>query len=219
MSKPLSLRQIMVHQREAWQKLPDYRKPNNNTQYEIVDAALAAFSVFFMPCPSFLAHQRAMQQRKSRSNAKTLFQMEKIPCDNQIRNLLDPIAPEHFQADYAWVLDELKRTGHLEAFRGYANPWLIAWDGLTYPSSTRIHCAHCSQRQDSEGTTHDYPSALTAVRVKPDCPHGLPWPPEFIVPQAGHDQPDGERAAVKRWLARPPARYQPHTVTFLGDDR
>ena len=72
MAKPLSLRQIIEHNRRAWQKLPDYRQPNNNTRYEIVDAALAAFSVFFMQSPSFLAHQRDMQQQKSRSNARTL---------------------------------------------------------------------------------------------------------------------------------------------------
>ena len=109
MPKPLSLDPFIKQLRQRWQELPDYRQPSNNTQYTIADAALAAFSVFFMPSPSFLAHQRDVQQRKGRSNAGTLFGLEKIPTDNQIRNLLDPITPDHFHDDFEWVIDELER--------------------------------------------------------------------------------------------------------------
>lgn len=218
MPKPLSLGQITEYNRRRWQKLPDYRKPNNNTRYEIVDAALAVFSVFFMQSPSFLSHQRDMQKQKSRSNARTLFGLEKIPSDNQIRNLLDPISPDHFHVDFEWVIDELDRTGHLERFRSYQDTWLIAFDGLTYHSSTQIHCPKCSKRHDNEGTPHYYHSAITPVIVKPDCPHVLPLPPEFIVPQDGHEKQDCERVAVKRWLVQHHGRYAPHTITFLGDD-
>jgi glycogen debranching enzyme len=34
-----------------------------------------------------------MHQAKGRSNADSLFGMGDIPCDNQIRTLLDPVAP------------------------------------------------------------------------------------------------------------------------------
>jgi hypothetical protein len=56
MSYPLSPDKIMQRFQESWRKLPDFRKPNNNTKYEVADAALAAYSVFFMQSPSFLAH-------------------------------------------------------------------------------------------------------------------------------------------------------------------
>jgi hypothetical protein len=218
MSNPLSISNIIEHCRRCWEKLPDYRKPNNNTRYEIVDAALAAFSVFFMQSASFLAHQREMQQSKRRNNANSLFQVEKIPSDNQLRKLLDPITPDHFHADFEWVVDELEQSGHLNQFRSYQDTLLVAFDGLTYHSSTAIHCPHCLQRKDSQGTIHYYHSAISPVIVKPGCPHVLPLPPEFIVPQDGHDKQDCERAAVKRWLKQHHSRYPARTVTFLGDD-
>jgi len=93
MSKPLSLSKIMKRFQTTWQELPDHRQPSNNTQYRIADAVAATFSVFFMQSASFLAHQRGMNQRKGRDNVATLFGVQKIPSDVQIRNLLDPISP------------------------------------------------------------------------------------------------------------------------------
>jgi len=218
MSKRLSLKKIIAYCRMSWETLPDFRKPNNHTKYAIVDAALAAFSVFFMQSPSFLAHQRDMKKRKGQDNAKTLFEIEKIPSDNQLRSLLDPITPDHFHPNYDWVLAGLEENGHLESFRSYQDTLLVAVDGVTYHSSTTIHCDNCSQRSDSQGTTHYYHSAITPVIVHPDSPHVLPLPPEFIVPQDGHEKQDCERAAVKRWLAQSQSRFAPYTVTDLGDD-
>ncbi len=71
--------------------LPDERKPGNNTRYQVEDAMMAAFSIFFTQSESFLDHQRLMKSNKGKDNAESLFSIEKIPCDNQIRNLLDPV--------------------------------------------------------------------------------------------------------------------------------
>ena len=91
MNNPLTIKNILLRFRLHWDEAPDTRKPNNNTQYRIVDAILAAFSVFFMQSCSFLAHQRVLQSKKGRNNATTLFEIERIPSDQQIRSLLDPI--------------------------------------------------------------------------------------------------------------------------------
>ena len=218
MSKPLALSKVMEHLRESWQSLPDGRKPNNNTRYTIADAGLAAFSTFFMQMPSFLAYQRAMAQSKGKSNSGSLFQVKQIPSDNQIRNLLDPLTPAQFHGDYAWFIQELETSGHLQTFRAYANTLLVALDGLTYHASTTIHCPACLERQASQGTVHYYHSALTPVIVKPDTPQVLPLAPEFIVPQDGHEKQDCERAAVKRWLTQHASGDPAWTVTYLGDD-
>ncbi len=60
----------------------------------MADIGLAAFSVFFMQSPSFLAHQSALEARRGRSNCASLFGMTKIPSDNHIRDMLDSVAPE-----------------------------------------------------------------------------------------------------------------------------
>ena len=71
----------------------DDNRTGQNTQYEMVDAGMGAFSVFFTQSPSFLAHQEDMKKHKGRSNAESLFEMVHIPSDNQIRALLGPVAP------------------------------------------------------------------------------------------------------------------------------
>ena len=81
----------ILHRRTA--QLPDHRKEGPNTRYAIQDAALGAFGIFFTQSPSFLEYQRRLQHTKGQNNAHTLFDVEQIPCDNQVRTLLDPIAP------------------------------------------------------------------------------------------------------------------------------
>jgi hypothetical protein len=218
MPKLLSLSQIMKHFQTTWQDLPDHRKASNNTRYQIADAAIGAFSVFFMQSASFLAHQRDIKKRKGRDNVSRLFGAEKIPSDAQIRNLLDPISPTAFHADFDWIVDELEKSGHLSGFKSYDGTVAIAFDGVSFHSSETIHCQNCTHRRDRSGDTHYYHSAIIPVMVKPDSSHVLSLPPECIVPQDGHDKQDCERAAVKRWLSRHHARYPAHTVTFLGDD-
>lgn len=219
MTNHLPLSTIMQRFQESWQSLPDHRRANNNnSRYEIRDAALSAFSVFFMQSPSFLAHQRDMHQRKGKDNVATLFGVAKIPSDNQLRNLLDPITPHHFQADFEWVHDELAQSGRLAAFADYQGTYLLALDGVVFHSSEKIHCDNCCHRQDRHGRRHYYHSAIIPVLVKPDSPHVLSLPPEFIVPQDGHEKQDCERVAAKRWLEQHHGHYQPRTLTCLGDD-
>lgn len=218
MNNPLSPDKIMQQFQASWRKLPDYRKANNNTKYEVGDAALAAYAVFFMQSPSFLAHQRDMQQRKGKDNAATLFGVRKIPSDNQIRNLLDPVTPSHFWADFEWIHGELKQCGRLATFQDYKSTYLIPFDGVVFHASEKIHCDNCSHRQDRNGTRHYYHSAILPVIVKPDSAQVLSLPPEFIVPQDGHEKQDCERAAVKRWLAHHHGQFESQSVTFLGDD-
>ena len=50
--------ELMQILREELHELPDKRKPGNNTKYQVEDAVMAAFSVFFTQSASFLEHQK-----------------------------------------------------------------------------------------------------------------------------------------------------------------
>jgi hypothetical protein len=218
MKQKLSLQSLMRHFRERWATLPDRRKPNNNTKYAIVDGVLAAFAVFFMQSSSFLAHQRLLQSKKGRSNARNLFQVEEIPSDPQIRNLVDPLASKDFQEDFWFLLDELKEQQRLWQFRNDLHTYSITLDGVNFFSSEKISCAKCLKRTDRSGVEHFYHSAITPVFVKPGQAQVLPLPPEFIVPQDGSEKQDCERVAIKRWLAQHYGHFSDQAVTYLGDD-
>ena len=208
----------MEHFRKRWIRLPDSRKPNNNTKYSIADGALSAFAVFFMQSGSFLAHQRLLEKKKGRSNARSLFQVDEIPSDPQIRNLLDPIASSDFHQDFWYLLDALREEQHLMQFRTELDTYAIAMDGVNFFSSENISCPKCLKRQDRNGTEHFYHSAITPVFVKPGQAQVLPLPPEFIVPQDGSEKQDCERVAAKRWLLQHRQHFEYYSVTYLGDD-
>ena len=74
-------------------RFPDNRRGMNAT-YPIGDIGMAAFSVFFMQSPSFLAHQRQLEEGHGRSQLHSLFSIAKIPSDSHIRDMLDPAAAQ-----------------------------------------------------------------------------------------------------------------------------
>jgi len=215
---PLTLKGIISGLRTRWKTAPDVRKPNHNTRYQIVEAILSAFSVFFMQSPSFLAHQRVLQRKQGCNNATSLFQIERIPSDQQIRNLLDPLPVQYFQDDFWSIFDGLDEQRHLLQFRNELGTHLLALDGVTHFSSEQISCSGCLKRQDKQGEVHFYHSAITPVIVKAGRAQVIPLPPEFITPQDGQEKQDCERNAAKRWLEQHHTHFADHKITYLGDD-
>jgi hypothetical protein len=96
--------------------LPDLRQ-GGDVRYTMADIGLSAFSLFFLQSPSFLAHQRRLEAGQGRSNCQTLFGLDRVPSDNHIRALLDPVSPDHFHPVFTEVVAELEGSGGLEAFR------------------------------------------------------------------------------------------------------
>ena len=152
--------------RQRFAGLTDERK-GKNTRYSMKDFTTSAFAVFFTQSASFLAYQKAMQQNKGRSNAQTLFQIEETPCDNQIRDCLDPVAPEEIFPLYDEALQALQEQGVLETYRAMGGTIAIALDGTWYHSSDKIHCPECSCIEHSSGKKTYYHSAITPVMVAP----------------------------------------------------
>ena len=202
----------------VFSELPDARGQSNNRRYVIQDAALSAFSVFFSQSPSFLDSQIRMQKQQGRNNASSLFGVHEIPCDNQIRNLLDPVAPETLFPLMASLGDELYSQGYLEAFRSINETFLIALDGTDFFSSEKISCPRCSQSKLKNGKTLNRHIAVTPTLVAPGQKSVLALPPQFVLPQDGHDKQDCELAAAGRWLDQWGAHYRPWGITYLGDD-
>jgi hypothetical protein len=207
--------------RRCFDGFPDKRRGTNST-YLMRDFGMAAFSVFFMQSPSFLAHQKRLQLGHGRSNCTSLFGIAEIPCDNHIRNMLDPAEPSllHPVFDDALAAIE-KMAGGLDgltAFRRLGGHTLIALDGTEYFCSKTIGCPHCSTRLRRNGETENFHAMVGATLVAPGHNKVIPLPPEFIAPRDGAEKQDCENAAVKRWLATHGPRYAKLKPIFLGDD-
>lgn len=219
MVKQFPLQAFFKESQQAWSELPDHRKPSPNRRYELSDAVNSAMSVFFMQSASFLSHHQAVSHKpKGKRNLQSLFEVEQVPSDNQIRNLLDPLPVEAFAPQYEWIWKRIDRLGGLEPYQTELKTKLIALDGMVYHSSTRVSCANCSVREDRAGTAHYYHATLLPLMVKPEYEHVLACFPEMITPQDGHEKQDCERQAAKRWLTKWSHLYRPQTITYLGDD-
>ncbi len=197
--------------------LPDSRT-GLNTTYEMRELVIAAFSVFFTQCPSFLEHQKLMKKRRGKDNALSLFGLTKIPSDNQIRALLDPIPASTISGAFDSVWTWLTENKILNNFEYLDNQILLALDGTEYYSSKKIHCPHCNCRHHKNGSITYYHQVMTPVIVAPEKKQVINLDPEFIRKQDGKTKQDCENAAIKRWLLRNPASEKNQEITLLGDD-
>lgn len=205
--------------REACTGLFD-RREGSNVRYSMVDIGMAAFAVFFMQSPSFLAHQRRLEEGsgRGRSNCHTLFEMERIPCDNHIRVMLDRVEPKCFFPVFHTAFELLEEGGGLKDFRRLGGHVLIAFDGTEYFRSNAISCCNCSRRERKGGKVEYFHTLLSATVVAPGHNRVLPLPPEFVAPQDGSEKQDCESRAARRWLKAHGAHYAKLDPVYLGDD-
>ena len=203
--------------RACFARMPDPRR-GSNRRYAMADVGMAALSVFLMQSPSFLAHQRALAEGRARSNAHTLFGLDRVPCDNHVRQMLDGVPAAHFDEQFHGLVEDLDAHGALAPMRRLGGHVLVALDGTEFFRSRSIHCGNCSTRRRSDGGTEHYHQMLAANLVAPGQGLTLPLPPEFVTPRDGTDKQDCERQAAKRWLQQHGSRCAGLRPVYLGDD-
>jgi hypothetical protein len=183
----------------------------------MVDIGLSAFSLFFMQSESFLSHRRRREHGHGTSNCHPLFGIKKIPTDNYIRLMLDPVSPEALQPCFDQVIEQLRERDGLKAFQRLGERTLVALDGTEYFCSQKLSCPQCLTRKRGNGKTESYHAMLAAMIVAPGHNMVLPLMPEFITPQDGAEKQDCERNAAKRRLSAHGKRVQHLHPVYLGD--
>jgi hypothetical protein len=144
--------------------------------------------------------------------------VEQIPCDYPVRTLLAPSAPRDLEPVCAEMFKGLEPHRRFDHLRVLGAHLLVALDGTTSFASQTIPCPNCLTRHLTNGPTLSAHTALTLVIVCPGRPEVIALPPEYIMPQDGHDKQDCEQAAGKRWLTTHAQAVASYQVTLLGDD-
>ena len=198
-------------------EVPDKRQPSNATKYDVLDAVLSAYSVFFMQSPSFLSHEQDRKRVCGKNNLESLFGVYETPSTNQIKNILDLVPPQEIGPVFWTVYEKLCAAHYLDDFRGINGTFLCGMDGTEYHSSYKVCCANCNRKQKGEKTlcTHN---VIAPVLVAPGRADVVSLEPEFIWPQDGSTKEDCEQNAIKRWIERNHNRFAPYTLTVLADD-
>src|SRR4051812_4306875 len=179
------------------------------------DALMSAFAMFSLKDPSLLAFDQ--RRRDPDDNFRTIYGIDRVPSDSQMRAILDPLDPEVLRASFREIFRRLQRGKALERFAYRDGHYLLSLDGTTYFSSAKIHCPSCLVRHHRGGGVTYSHQLLGATLVHPDLKEVIPLAPEPIVQQDGETKNDCERNATRRWLRRFRQEY-PHLPVIIVED-
>src|SRR5215831_12573182 len=119
-----------------------------------------------------------------------------------MREILDPVEPEHVRPAFKMVFRHLQRGKVLEEMVFVEGHYLLALDGTGYFSSQEIHGESCLATHHRNGTVTYSHQLLGAAFIHPDRREVIPLMPEPIVTQDGTGKNDCERNAAKRFIAK-----------------
>ena len=210
--KALSADALFRLVRGGFTELPDHR--HQKATIPLGDALASALAMFSLKDPSLLAFDR----RRNDQNMKTLFGIDQIPSDTQMREILDPLEPDLLRPVFNDVFRQLQRGKALESFVFHDGCYLLALDGTGYFSSNKVHCDSCLEKKNKQTGEITYQhQMLGAAIVHPDCKEVVPLAPEPIQKQDGTTKNDCERNAAKR-LLRKIRREHPRLNLLVVED-
>ena len=179
-------------------KVSDCRE--GNIDIPMADALMSGFAMFSLKDPSLLAFDK---RRETDENLKTIYLIENVPCDTQMRTILDEVSPEEIRPAYEGIFRELQRGKALEPMVFFEGCYLLSLDGTGYFSSKKLFSDSCLKKVNKKtGEITYYQQILGAVIVHPDFKEVIPLAPEFIIKQDGQSKNDCERNAAKRFFKK-----------------
>jgi len=180
------------------------------------DALMSAFAMFSLKSPSLLAFDRVRMAEEH--NLKSVYGINQIPCDSQMRTRLDEIDPDCIRSAHKAVFSRVQRGKALEEMIFMEGYYLVSIDGTGYFSSEKLYSPSCLEKRSSKtGKSTYYLQTLGAAIVHPDRREVISLPPEPIRKQDGQDKNDCERNACRRWLHK--FRHDhPHLKVIVVED-
>ena len=196
--------------RKRFETLPEQRR---QPSFPLADTLMAGLALFSLKDPSLLAFcGRALDH-----NLHSVFGLQSIPSDTQMREILDEVHPDRLRPVFKDVFRQMQRGKILEDFVFLEGCYLVALDGVEYFCSQKVHCDHCMTRHHQNGDVSYYHQMLGAVLVHPDFSEVIPLAPEPIQHQDGQAKNDCERNAARRWLKQF-RKDHPHLPIIVTED-
>ena len=140
-----------------------------------------------------------------------------IPCDNQMRGILDQFDPQHLRPLFRACFQRLAEAGVISEYWYWPQHVLVSIDGVEHFSSTRIHCPSCLTRRRSNGEISHHHAGLAAVLIDPDRREVFPLDFEPILRGDGAEKNDCERNAAKRLCKALRERYGGLPINLVED--
>ena len=103
--KDLSADALFGSLRSRFASLPDPR--SGEVEIPLDDALMSAFAMFSLKDPSLLAFDD--RRRDPNDNFRTIYGINRVPCDSQMRAVLDPVDPAGLRAPFREIFRRLQR--------------------------------------------------------------------------------------------------------------
>ena len=130
--------------------MPDKRQESKRG-YSIHDTLMSGFACMFFQDQSLLQFQQRLKEEKDRDNLATLFGVNEIPEQTQMREIIDEIDSEQFRPIFKEYFSNLQRGKHLKEYQLFPGLYLCSIDGSGYFSSQKIHCESCLTKRERDG--------------------------------------------------------------------
>jgi len=143
--KDLNADALFSSVRSGFEVILDHR--SGDVKIPLVDALMSGFAMFSLKDPSLLAFE---ERRSGDTNLKTVYKIGTVPCDTQMRTILDGVDPDCIGPIFKHVFGQLQRGKVLEKMVFMNGCYLLSVDGTGYFYSNTVHCDHCSIKINSK---------------------------------------------------------------------
>jgi Transposase DDE domain len=198
--KNLSMPGLLIIVRSVFSSLLDSRKKMVNIS--LPDALMSALAMFILKYPSLLKFDEERNEKIIKHNLKTLYGVEKSPCDTQMREILDTVNPLELRPAFVSIFNEVQKGGVLEQYKYIDDYYIVSIDATGQYCSGEINCPECCVKTNRNGEISYYHQLLAAAIVHPDKKTVIPFAPEAIIKEKDASKNDCELNATKRLLAR-----------------
>ena len=193
-----------------------------NVDIPTIDCFMSGLAVFHLKYPSLLQFEHArLDEPRTRANLKTLYGIERAPCDTQLRKRLDVKSTQPIRYAIKSHVNMLQRTKALEALKFLDEYYLVSGDATGFYSSNSVKCNHCCTKIHNRGKDTEYTEythqMLVGSIVHPDAKTVFPIGFEPIEREDGSTKNDCEQNAGKRWTDNFRQDHPKLKVIFLGD--
>ncbi len=212
----LSIPGMLDSVRQCFAQIRDKRSRQRSIEYPLSDTLSAALAMFSLKHPSLLQFEQGLLEPTIRHNLRTLYGVNKVPSDTQMRAILDPVAPHLLRPAFRALHSALQRGNVLQDYNYIDDALLLSIDGTGMFCSSKVSCQHCCKKETRRGTEY-YHQLLAAVIVHPQRRTVLPVDFEPIIRADGAKKNDCERNAAKRLLESIAQQYPKRRFIVVED--
>jgi hypothetical protein len=172
--------------------------------------------MMFFQDRSLLQFQKRLEDAEQRSNLQTLFGVQEIPEETQLREGVDGLPSEALAPVFTEFFQRLPRGKQLERYQFLDGKYLISLDGTQYFTSKQLSCAHCLTATHGAKVTYSH-KVLQGALMHPDSRQVIPLMAEDIRNEDGQTKQDCEMTAGKRFLGRTRTAHPQLGIIVVGD--